>query len=57
MDLVDFDKGVKMKYEGKTELQKEWHEGRERTENVLRQKTNDGLGLYRRQEKRGQTTG
>lgn len=48
MNLVDFDKRVKMKYESKNELQKEWHKGRERTEDVLRQKTNDGLGLYRR---------
>lgn len=57
MNLADCDKGVKMKYERKTELQKEWHEGGERTENVVRPKTNDELGLQRRQKKRGQRTG
>ena len=57
MNLADCDKGVKMKYERKTELQKEWHEGGERTENVVRPKTNGELGLQRRQKKRGQRTG
>lgn len=26
MNLADFDKGVKMKYETKTQMQKEWQE-------------------------------